>query len=115
MAPRDRFAGESNHGGQYSGRRGAVKVAIGSQHRATEQANDWTKRGVIQQPVMETERLLLRPLTPDDAPALARLAGRREIADTTTSIPHPYSEEQARQWIAGNVDLFAKGNFMVFA
>jgi hypothetical protein len=32
---------------------------------------------------------------------LSRLAGRREIADTTISIPHPYSEQQARQWIAG--------------
>jgi len=31
---------------------------------------------------------------------VARLAGRREIADTTISIPHPLSEEQARDWIA---------------
>jgi hypothetical protein len=45
---------------------------------------------------------------------MARLAGRREIADTTISIPHPYSEEQARQWIAGHADLFAKGKFSVF-
>jgi [ribosomal protein S5]-alanine N-acetyltransferase len=66
------------------------------------------------QPILETERLVLRPLTPDDAPAIARLAGRREIADTTISIPHPYSEEQARQWIAGHVDLFAKDKFFVF-
>jgi hypothetical protein len=36
-------------------------------------------------------------LTPKDAPVLSRLAGRREIADTTISIPHPYSEEQAQQ------------------
>jgi len=48
---------------------------------------------------LETERLLLRPLALDDAPALSRLAGRREIADTTISIPHPYSEQQAREWI----------------
>ena len=41
---------------------------------------------------LETERLVLRPLRPDDAPTIARLAGRREIADTTLSIPHPYSE-----------------------
>jgi [ribosomal protein S5]-alanine N-acetyltransferase len=66
------------------------------------------------QPTLETERLLLRPLTQADAPAMARLAGRREIADTTISIPHPYSEEQARQWIAGHVDLFANGKFCVF-
>ena len=48
-----------------------------------------------QQPVLETERLLLRPLTPDDAATVARLAGNREIAHTTISIPHPYSEDQA--------------------
>ena len=51
---------------------------------------------------LETDRLLLRPLTPEDAPALARLAGRREIADTTISIPHPYSEPQAQEWIAAH-------------
>ena len=49
---------------------------------------------------LETERLLLRPLTPEDAPTVARLAGLREIADTTISIPHPYSEQQAQGWIA---------------
>ena len=69
---------------------------------------------MIQQPTLETERLLLRPLTPADAPILARRAGRREIADTTISIPHPYSEQQAREWIAGHVDLFAKGKGVVF-
>src|SRR5947208_9996584 len=48
---------------------------------------------------LETERLVLRGLRPDDASTIARLAGRREIADTTLSIPHPYSEEQAQEWI----------------
>ncbi len=57
---------------------------------------------------------MLRPLTLQDAPALSRLAGRREIADTTISIPHPYSEEQARQWIADAADLRAKGKSVVF-
>jgi [ribosomal protein S5]-alanine N-acetyltransferase len=71
-------------------------------------------QSVNAQPTLETERLFLRPLTPDDAPDIARRAGRREIADTTISIPHPYSEEQARQWIAGNVDLFARGKSAVF-
>lgn len=51
------------------------------------------------QPVLEGERLRLRPLTIDDVGEVARLAGRREIASTTSSIPHPYSEELAREWI----------------
>jgi [ribosomal protein S5]-alanine N-acetyltransferase len=46
---------------------------------------------------------------------MARFAGRREIADTTISIPHPYSEEQARQWIAGHAGLFVQGKSVVFA
>ncbi len=49
---------------------------------------------------LETERLVLRALRPDDAHTVARLAGRREIAHTTISIPHPYSVEQAQEWIA---------------
>jgi RimJ/RimL family protein N-acetyltransferase len=68
---------------------------------------------VIQQPTLETERLVLRPFSPDDAPDLARLAGRREIADTTISIPHPYSEEQARQWITSNADPHTLARFVL--
>lgn len=67
------------------------------------------------QPTLTSERLLLRPLTADDIPTLQRLAGRREIADTTLAIPHPYSEEHARQWITGCAELFTKGKGVVFA
>jgi RimJ/RimL family protein N-acetyltransferase len=71
-------------------------------------------RSVNKQPTVRTDRLLLRPLTPKDAPELSRMAGRREIADTTISIPHPYSEEHARQWIAGFASLCAQGKVVVF-
>ena len=47
------------------------------------------------QPVLNTARLVLRPFTPEDATLLARLAGKHRVADTTASIPHPYSPEQA--------------------
>lgn len=73
------------------------------------------KKRVTTQPTIQAKRLILRPLRPDDAPALSRLAGRREIADTTISVPHPYSVEQARQWIANNTELLAQGRFYVFA
>jgi RimJ/RimL family protein N-acetyltransferase len=49
-----------------------------------------------------TARLLLRPFVLEDAPRVAALAGRREIADTTASIPHPYSVEQACEWITSH-------------
>jgi RimJ/RimL family protein N-acetyltransferase len=69
---------------------------------------------MIQQTTLETERLLLRPLTLDDAATVARLAGSREIADTTVSVPHPYSEEQARAWIAAVTGKSGAGKAVVF-
>jgi RimJ/RimL family protein N-acetyltransferase len=48
---------------------------------------------------LETERLILRPHTLADAAGLARLAGAREVAATTLRIPHPYTEQDARDFI----------------
>src|ERR1039458_2578407 len=67
-----------------------------------------------QQTTLETERLVLTPLTLDDAATVARLAGSREIAHTTTSIPHPYSEDQARAWIAACTTKSSAGKAIVF-
>ncbi len=63
----------------------------------------------------QTERLLLRPFTLQDAPAVAQAAGRREIADTTILIPHPYTEIHARRWIEGLVEAAAHNRVAVFA
>ena len=52
-------------------------------------------------PSLLTERLRLRPFLADDAVTVQRLAGAREIADTAISIPHPYSLQAAKAWIAG--------------
>ncbi len=49
--------------------------------------------------VIETERLILRRLKPDDTEALMRIAGQRRIADTTISVPHPFTAENAAQWL----------------
>jgi len=72
------------------------------------------RRLMIQQPSLETERLLLRPLTQQDSTAVARLAGSREIAHTTISIPHPYSEDQAREWITTHLAQSSSGKEVVF-
>lgn len=50
-------------------------------------------------PELRTERLLLRDFRPDDIPALVLLAGAREVAATTLRIPHPYTEEHAKQFL----------------
>lgn len=47
--------------------------------------------------MLKTDRLALRSFKAADAPTLARLAGTRRIADTTISVPHPYTLEQATQ------------------
>jgi ribosomal-protein-alanine N-acetyltransferase len=52
-------------------------------------------------PTIRTARLMLRPFAPDDAAALAELAGAFEIADTMISIPHPYPLQLAVDWISG--------------
>jgi RimJ/RimL family protein N-acetyltransferase len=40
-------------------------------------------------PTLTTDRLVLRPFTPDDAPAVERLAGAREVAATTYAVLAP--------------------------
>jgi [ribosomal protein S5]-alanine N-acetyltransferase len=59
--------------------------------------------------IIETERLLLRPLELSDAGDIQRLAGNRSIADTTINIPHPYENGMAEQWITLNRPEFAAG------
>lgn len=50
-------------------------------------------------PILETERLILRPLELSDIPQLVPLIGAREVAATTLRIPHPYTEQHAREFI----------------
>jgi [ribosomal protein S5]-alanine N-acetyltransferase len=67
------------------------------------------------QPNLETTRLLLRPFRTADADDVQRLAGDRDVADTTLKIPHPYEDGMAEKWIANHRDWFDHGQQAVFA
>ncbi|HXG78453.1 MAG TPA: GNAT family N-acetyltransferase [Methyloceanibacter sp.] len=49
---------------------------------------------------IRTPRLVLRPPQMTDAARIALLAGDYDVASMTGTIPHPYSEQQAGEWIA---------------
>ena len=69
----------------------------------------------MQLPNLNTERLLLRPFLLADASDIQRLAGDREIADTTLNIPHPYEDGMAETWIAGQQSKIEGNEESVFA
>ena len=51
-------------------------------------------------PTLETQRLRLRPYSEADIAELLPLIGAREVAATTLRIAHPYTEDDARQFLA---------------
>jgi ribosomal-protein-alanine N-acetyltransferase len=64
---------------------------------------------------LTTERLILRPFSLDDAERVRQLAGAREIAENTATMPHPYEEGMAEEWIGTHEELYAKGENIHFA
>jgi len=62
-----------------------------------------------EQPILETERLILRPYVPGDAPDVQHLAGAWEVASTMLNMPHPYEDGMAEAWIASQREHFASG------
>lgn len=65
-------------------------------------------------PTLTTERLLLRPFTLEDAPTVRALASAREIAEMTT-IPHPYEEGMAEEWICTHQGAYERGELVTWA
>jgi ribosomal-protein-alanine N-acetyltransferase len=66
-------------------------------------------------PTLRTSRLTLGPLESRDAEALVTLAGAFEIADTTATIPHPYTADDARMFLALDAAERVSGGSVRFA
>jgi 8-oxo-dGTP diphosphatase len=64
---------------------------------------------------LDAANLILRRPEEADIPALVSLAGDWEVARHTAFIPHPYSEEDARTFIAEAPNQAADGAHVVFA
>jgi RimJ/RimL family protein N-acetyltransferase len=66
-------------------------------------------------PQLVTQRLVLRPFHVRDGPSVERLAGAREVADTTLTIPHPYPAGGGAQWIAGHAPAWERCDNLALA
>lgn len=66
------------------------------------------------QSTLLTSRLILRSLTHADAPLIQNVASVREIADTMISIPHPYPNGEAEQYIQRQIAEFEAGHSVSF-
>lgn len=64
---------------------------------------------------METARLLLRPFTPADAPAVSAICNSEAIHRGTLHLPFPYTVENALSWIAAHPGRFAEESFFDYA
>lgn len=70
---------------------------------------------MIEQPILHTRRLVLRPLALADAADVQRLAGAEAVASTTANIPHPYEDGMAEAWINSQPAHLADGTSIVYA
>jgi [ribosomal protein S5]-alanine N-acetyltransferase len=66
-------------------------------------------------PRLETERLVVRPMTLDDAPRLQALINHPDVARYTSSIPWPYPEGAAIEYLNAVVPDYRKHGKLTFA
>jgi ribosomal-protein-alanine N-acetyltransferase len=66
-------------------------------------------------PQLTTQRLVLRAFEPEDAPAVHALLQDVEMASTMATVPFPYPEGAAEEWIARHPETHASGEAVVLA
>ncbi|MCG3863493.1 MULTISPECIES: GNAT family N-acetyltransferase [unclassified Photobacterium] len=67
------------------------------------------------QPLLTTDRLILRPLQLSDTTKIQQLAGNIDIANSTISVPHPYSDGMAGKWIGKHLAGWLTQHSAIFA
>jgi ribosomal-protein-alanine N-acetyltransferase len=68
-----------------------------------------------ERPTLETDRLILRPHSLWDADEMQKLIDDKEIAATTLNIPHPYTLEDAIEWLGQREEKFESTGAPQFA
>ena len=66
-------------------------------------------------PILETERLLLRPYSLTDAPSVQQMCGDPEIAATTLAIPHPHPDGAAGRWMPTHPESLRRSTEVILA
>ena len=64
-------------------------------------------------PKIETDRLLLRPIEVSDAKALFALINNRDVAKWLTSVPWPYTLQDAQEFVTRSAKQEANGYYVI--
>lgn len=75
---------------------GVGALGLSMQH----ESGDWPRAMTL--PIIETPRVILRPLRSSDEPDFLALAGDWDVARMTSDIPHPLLPAHARAWLKPN-------------
>lgn len=73
------------------------------------------RQGSGRLPTVRTKRLVLRQFAAADAPEVQKLAGDKDVASKTASIPYPYKDGAAENWINSHPDTFEQGDGVTLA